>query len=44
MGDLNALTGENGLRLGPQSEIHAKFGDGERFPSSIFSIHRNKGE
>lgn len=29
VGDLNQLSGENGLRLGPQSKIHAKFGEGK---------------
>jgi len=29
VGDLNTLTGENGLNLGPQSKIHAKFGEGK---------------
>lgn len=29
VGDLNKLTGENGLGLGPQSKIHAKFGEGK---------------
>jgi hypothetical protein len=29
VGDLNTLTGENGLGLGPQSKIHAKFGEGK---------------
>jgi hypothetical protein len=29
VGDLNTLTGENGLELGPQSKIHAKFGEGK---------------
>lgn len=29
VGDLNTLTGENGLDLGPQSKIHAKFGEGK---------------
>src|ERR1035437_6393541 len=29
VGDLNRLTGENGLDLGPQSKIHAKFGEGK---------------
>jgi hypothetical protein len=27
--DLNTLTGENGLDIGPQSKIHAKFGEGK---------------
>jgi hypothetical protein len=29
VGDLTRLCGENGLRLGPQSKIHAKFGEGK---------------
>lgn len=29
VGDLNSLTGENGLGRGPQSKIHAKFGEGK---------------
>lgn len=29
VGDLTRLAGENGLRLGPQSKIHAKFGEGK---------------
>ncbi len=29
VGDLNKLTGEQGLELGPQSKIHAKFGEGK---------------
>ena len=29
VGDLNHLTGEDGLRIGPQSKIHAKFGEGK---------------
>jgi hypothetical protein len=29
VGDLAALTGEKGLGLGPQSKIHAKFGEGK---------------
>jgi hypothetical protein len=29
VGDLNTLAGENGLGLGPQSKIHAKFGEGK---------------
>lgn len=29
VGDLTTLTGENGLHLGPQSKIHAKFGEGK---------------
>ena len=28
VGNLTALAGENGLNLGPQSKIHAKFGEG----------------
>ena len=28
VGDLTQLSGENGLNLGPQSKIHAKFGEG----------------
>lgn len=28
IGDLNTLTGEAGLRRGPQSKVHAKFGEG----------------
>lgn len=28
VGDLTTLSGENGLHLGPQSKIHAKFGEG----------------
>jgi hypothetical protein len=27
-GDLNSLTGQSGLAVGPQSKIHAKFGEG----------------
>ncbi len=29
VGDLTTLAGESGLRLGPQSKIHAKFGEGK---------------
>jgi hypothetical protein len=29
VGDLNRLTGEKGLGIGPQSKIHAKFGEGK---------------
>jgi hypothetical protein len=29
VGDLNQLTGEDGLGVGPQSKIHAKFGEGK---------------
>ncbi|MGB8479674.1 MAG: hypothetical protein WCE63_12680 [Acidobacteriaceae bacterium] len=29
VGDLNRLTGENGLHVGPQSKIHVKFGEGK---------------
>jgi len=29
VGDLTTLAGENGLGLGPQSKIHAKFGEGK---------------
>jgi len=29
IGDLNTLTGEQGLGLGPQSKVHAKFGEGK---------------
>jgi len=29
VGDLNTLTGEQGLNIGPQSKIHAKFGEGK---------------
>jgi hypothetical protein len=29
VGDLTRLCGESGLRLGPQSKIHAKFGEGK---------------
>ena len=29
VGDLTRLCGENGLHLGPQSKIHAKFGEGK---------------
>jgi len=29
VGDLNGLTGEQGLEIGPQSKIHAKFGEGK---------------
>jgi hypothetical protein len=29
VGDLNRLTGEQGLEIGPQSKIHAKFGEGK---------------
>ena len=29
VGDLTTLSGENGLGLGPQSKIHAKFGEGK---------------
>jgi hypothetical protein len=29
VGDLNSLTGQNGLDIGPQSKIHAKFGEGK---------------
>lgn len=29
VGDLNTLTGEQGLGTGPQSKIHAKFGEGK---------------
>jgi hypothetical protein len=29
VGDLNKLTGENSLGMGPQSKIHAKFGEGK---------------
>jgi len=29
VGDLNVLCGENGLHRGPQSKIHAKFGEGK---------------
>jgi hypothetical protein len=29
LGDLNSLTGEQGLDIGPQSKIHAKFGEGK---------------
>jgi hypothetical protein len=29
LGDLNALTGENGNGTGPQSKIHARFGEGQ---------------
>ena len=29
VGDLTRLSGENGLHLGPQSKIHAKFGEGK---------------
>jgi hypothetical protein len=28
VGDLNKLTGQSGLAIGPQSKIHAKFGEG----------------
>jgi hypothetical protein len=28
VGDLNTLTGEQGLKIGPQSKIHARFGEG----------------
>jgi hypothetical protein len=29
VGDLNTLTGQNGLAVGPQSKIHARFGEGK---------------
>jgi hypothetical protein len=29
VGDLNTLTGEQGLEIGPQSKIHARFGEGK---------------
>ena len=29
VGDLNVLTGEAGLKRGPQSKVHAKFGEGK---------------
>jgi hypothetical protein len=29
VGDLNKLTGQDGLPVGPQSKIHAKFGEGK---------------
>jgi hypothetical protein len=29
VGDLNSLTGQNGLEAGPQSKIHARFGEGK---------------
>ena len=29
VGDLNSLTGQSGLAVGPQSKIHAKFGEGK---------------
>jgi hypothetical protein len=29
VGDLNSLTGQNDLDIGPQSKIHAKFGEGK---------------
>jgi hypothetical protein len=29
IGDLNSLSGQNGLEMGPQSKIHAKFGEGK---------------
>ncbi|HWF67669.1 MAG TPA: hypothetical protein VN670_10200 [Acidobacteriaceae bacterium] len=29
IGDLNKLTGQEGLAIGPQSKIHAKFGEGK---------------
>jgi hypothetical protein len=29
VGDLNSLAGQNGLEIGPQSKVHAKFGEGK---------------
>ena len=38
VGNLTRLSGENGLHLGPQSKIHAKFGEGKDGRITTFSI------